>query len=190
MPQIYIIGGPNGAGKTTSAMSLLPDLLECQEYINADAIAAALSPFAPETTAIQAGKLMLDRIHTLAQQRQDFAFESTLASRSFAPFLKQCQKQGYEVNLIYLWLQSPELAVARVLDRVQNGGHNIPTDVVHRRYKRSLVNLFNLYLPLADNWILYDNTKGKTVEVAQKGKGNQTVVYDSEIWQTINEASI
>lgn len=90
MPQIYIIGGPNGAGKTTSAMSLLPDLLECQEYVNADAIAAALSPFAPETTAIQAGKLMLDRIHVLAEQKQDFAFESTLASKSFAPFLKQC----------------------------------------------------------------------------------------------------
>lgn len=137
MLEIYIIGGPNGAGKTTSAKFLLPELLHCHEYVNADAIAAALSPFEPESVSIQSGRLMLDRIHHLASQKKTFSFETTMASRSFVPFLTHCKKDNYKVNLIFLWLQDPHLALARVKDRVARGGHNIPSDTILRRYKRS-----------------------------------------------------
>jgi predicted ABC-type ATPase len=168
MPQLYIIGGPNGAGKTTVSEELLPELLNCHEYVNADALAAALSPFAPETTTIQAGRLMLKRIHQLAEQRRDFAFETTMASRSFAPFIKQYQQQGYQIILLYIWLEDPNLAVVRVHDRVQEGGHFIPDDVVLRRYKRSMSNFLNIYTPLADRWLLYDNSFDLPIMIARK----------------------
>jgi predicted ABC-type ATPase len=158
MPQLYMIGGPNGAGKTTVALDLLPDRLKCYEYVNADAIAAALSPFAPEATAVQAGRLMLARIKQLAEQQKDFAFETTMASRTFVSLLEQCKAQGYQINLIYIWLQTSELAVERVKERVASGGHSIPRYVILRRYKRSLQNFKNLYMPLADEWSSYDNS--------------------------------
>jgi predicted ABC-type ATPase len=125
MPSLYIIGGPNGAGKTTVALSLLPNLLGIFEYVNADAIAAGLSPLNPKSMAIQAGRLMLARIKQLAASSTDFAFETTLAARTFVPFLKRCKSQGYTINLIYFWLQSPDLAVERVARRVASGGHSI-----------------------------------------------------------------
>jgi len=156
MPNLFMIGGPNGAGKTTSAFDLLPDLLDCKEYVNADAIAAALSPFDPESTAIQSGKLMLKRIHELAENKVDFAFETTLSARSFVPFLKKCASQSYMINLVFMWVNSPEIAIQRVKDRVMNGGHNIPEPVIRRRYKKGINNLFKLYIPLAHNWIILD----------------------------------
>src|SRR5205823_5999398 len=124
-PQVVVVGGPNGAGKTTCAAALLPEDLQIRQFVNADTIAAGLSAFAPDTVAVQAGRLMLSRIAELAQQRHDFAFETTLASRSFAPFLRRIQREGYLVHVIYVWLRSPELAIERVRDRVRRGGHHV-----------------------------------------------------------------
>jgi predicted ABC-type ATPase len=182
MPQLYMIGGPNGAGKTSAALALLPNLLDCYEYVNADAIAAALSPFSPESTAIQAGRLMLERIRHLSEQKKDFAFETTMASKSFAPLLKKCKKEGYQINLIYLWLESPELAIARVFDRVQNGGHHIPDDIVRRRYQRSIQNLINIYMPLADEWALYNNSLKKPIPFAKQDTSKSILIMDKIIW--------
>jgi len=182
MPQLYMIGGPNGAGKTTVSMTLLPELLNCHEYVNADTIAAALSPFAPETIAIQAGRLMLQRIHQLADQGKDFAFETTISSRSFAPFLKQCQQRGYKIILLYVWLEDDKLAVARVHERVQNGGHSIPDHVVLRRYKRSIDNFLNIYALLANRWLLYDNSFNLPKIIAQKDFNQSHQIIDQIAW--------
>ncbi len=187
MPNIYMIAGPNGAGKTTSAMALLPDVLHCHEYVNADAIAAALSPFNPDSTALKAGRLMLDRIHQLAEQKVDFAFETTGASKSFAPFLTNCKKHGYYVTALYLWLHSPKLALNRVANRVKNGGHNIPELVVRRRYHRSLKNFFTLYTPLSDEWSIYDNSYSHPTLIAQKSENSDTILHDEMNWQAIQE---
>lgn len=186
MQQLYMIGGCNGAGKTTSAMSLLPEVLLCDEYVNADTIAAALSPFHPESTAIQAGRLMLDRIHSLAAEKKDFAFETTMASRSFAPFIKDCKAQGYRINLLFLWLHDPDLAVERVALRVENKGHHVPEDTIRRRYHRGLDNFFNLYMPLADHWLLCNNSGEKWSHIA-KGEKNSVIVHNSNDWKVIQE---
>lgn len=188
MQQLFMIGGPNGAGKTTSALSLLPQILDCDEYVNADSIAAALSPFHPEATAIQAGRLMLDRIHSLAEQKRNFAFETTMASRSFEPFLKHCKEQGYKINLLYLWLESPELAVKRVAFRVKNGGHDVPEETIRRRYHRGLNNFLNLYVPLADDWFLCNNSLeiGTYIALYKNGIIN---VQRTDDWLKIQEAS-
>ena len=145
-----MIGGPNGAGKTTIAMDLMPELLDCYEYVNADAIASALSPFRPNEVSIDAGRLMLKRIQELASRNLDFAFETTMASRSFVPFLKRCRNAGYFLHVIYIWLQSPELSIARVAERVASGGHFVPEDTIRARYSRGLDNFFKLYAPTAD----------------------------------------
>jgi predicted ABC-type ATPase len=178
-----MIGGPNGAGKTTAAMSLLPTLLECYEYVNADSIAAALSPFAPETTAFQAGRLMLDRIHYLAKQRKDFAFETTMASRSFVSFLNEYKREGYRISAIFFWLPSTELAIERVRERVKNGGHHIPDNVVIRRYSRSIYNFINFYRLIADDWVLYDNSLDHPSLVAGKKAGSALSIINNNIWQ-------
>lgn len=188
MPEIYIIGGPNGAGKTTSAKSLLPKLLHCHEYVNADAIAAALSPFSPESVALQSGRLMLDRIHYLANQKRNFSFETTMASRSFAPFLADCKKKYYSINLIFLWLQDPHLALERVKDRVERGGHNIPPDTILRRYIRSIDNFLNIYIPLADDWVLYDNSSTEPAIIAEKKANQPCSVHNQQSWQKFQES--
>jgi predicted ABC-type ATPase len=151
MPSLYVIGGANGAGKTTVAMSLLPTLSRTFNYVNADAIASGLSPLDPSSMALQAGRMMLKRIKDLANLGADFAFETTLAARTFAPFLQRCKSQGYTINLIYLWLPSPNLSIERVARRVASGGHSIPETDIRRRYERSRKNLTELYLPLCDN---------------------------------------
>lgn len=130
MPNLYVIGGANGSGKTTVALNLLPNLLNVFEYVNADAIAAGLSPLNPESMAIQAGRLMVERLRILANSGVDFAFETTLAARTYVPFLQDCKVKGYNINLIYFWLKSPNLAVERVARRVSCGGHSIPEDVI------------------------------------------------------------
>lgn len=188
MPNLFMIGGPNGAGKTTSAFDLLPDLLDCKEYVNADAIAAALSPFDPESTAIQSGKLMLKRIHELAENKVDFAFETTLSARSFVPFLKKCTSQSYIINLVFMWVNSPEIAIQRVKDRVMNGGHNIPEPVIRRRYQKGINNLFKLYIPLAHNWIILDNSTNNPNVVAHKSNGNEMIIYDPSSWNNLKES--
>ncbi len=182
MSQLYMIGGPNGAGKTTVSLSLLPELLSCYEYVNADAIAAALSPFAPETTAIQAGRLMLQKINQLAAQKKDFAYETTMASKTFAPFLKRCKENGYQINLLYIWLENPTLAIARVSERVKNGGHHIPDDIVSRRYYRSVHNFLNIYLPLADRCLLLDNSFNTLTIIANKEITSTFKIIDEITW--------
>jgi len=185
MPNLYVIGGANGSGKTTVSLSLLPNLLEVFEYVNADAIAAGLSPLNPESMAIQAGRLMLERLRTLTSSGADFAFETTLAARTFVPFLRDCKAKDYIINLIYFWLQSPDLAVERVARRVASGGHSIPEDVTRRRYKQGRKNLSELYLPLCDSWIVYDNSESTFKLVAECGMGLNLIIYEPEIWNQI-----
>ncbi|MBE9166206.1 zeta toxin family protein [Pleurocapsales cyanobacterium LEGE 06147] len=187
MPNVYIIGGPNGSGKTTVAKRLLPNFLGVIEYVNADEIAAGLSPFNPDSVAILAGRLMLERLATLKTQGVDFAFETTLAARHFARFLRECKSSGYRVNLIYFWLQTPELALERVHRRVASGGHGLPEDVVRRRYERGRTNLTQLYLPLSDKWIVYDNSRDEPSLVAECPFNQQPIIYSPSIWQQITE---
>jgi predicted ABC-type ATPase len=190
MPNLYVIGGANGSGKTTVALSLLPNVLGVYEYVNADAIASGLSPLNPESMAIPAGRIMVERLQALAESEADFAFETTLAARTFAPFLRDCRSKGYRVNLIYLWLPSPDLAVARVARRVASGGHSIPEEVVRRRYERGRRNLVNLYLPLCDNWIVYDNSRASNEVVAESGDGQEVTIYQPEVWSQILEGIV
>jgi predicted ABC-type ATPase len=185
MFNLYIIGGANGAGKTTTALKLLTDFLGCYEYVNADSIAQGLSPFKPESVALQSGRLMLKRLHYLAAAQVDFAFETTLASRTLVPFLRQCQTKGYQINLIYLWLQSVELAVSRVRERWAAGGHNIPEEVIRRRYEAGRRNFHLLYMPLADKWQVYDNSEVVPVLIARGGVGMPISIYQSEAWSAI-----
>lgn len=157
-PTLYIIAGCNGAGKTTASMSILPELLNCREFVNADEIAKGLSPFNPEEMAILAGKLMLERIECLLRRNATFAIETTLATRSYRKLVNRAKGLGYFVILLFFWLPSPEMAVERVAHRVSEGGHNIPTDIIHRRYWLGLQNLFNIFTSIVDSWSLYDNS--------------------------------
>jgi predicted ABC-type ATPase len=188
MPVLYVVGGANGSGKTTSALTLLPRL-GVTEYVNADAIAAGLSPLNPESMAVQAGRLMLERLRTLANTDSDFAFETTLAARTFVPFLQHCKSRGYIISLVYFWLRSPELAVERVARRVASGGRSIPEEVIRRRYERGRKNLINLYLPLCDEWMILDNSE-RDYRVVAEGVVNQPLsIYDRVIWSQICEGS-
>lgn len=185
MPNVHVIAGPNGAGKSTAARKLLPEFVGIRYFVNADVIAQGLAAFAPEAVAQQAGRLMLQRLRELAEQRVDFAFETTLASRSFAPWLKSLQATGYFVNLIYLWIPSAEMAIARVRQRVSAGGHNVPEETIQRRYYRSLSNFLQVYSPWADKWELYDNTTAEPILIAECTRGANPTVLQSEQWQAI-----
>ena len=159
---LYIIAGCNGAGKTTASMTVLPEILDCREFVNADEIAKGLSPFDPEKVAVEAGKIMLQRIDYLLSHKETFAIETTLATRSYKALVERAQSLGYEVVLLFFWLPSPSYAEQRVATRVASGGHNIPQEVIHRRYWRGIQNLFNIFVPIVDRWALYDNTDGLT----------------------------
>ncbi len=141
--------------------------------------------FIPESIAIQSGRLMLARIHALSVAGVDFAFETTMASRSFVPFLKRCCEAGYQVNLLFLWLQDPELAVFRVADRVSSGGHSIPEEIIRRRYKRCLSNFFKLYIPLADHWYFYDNSNNHSALIAKKIDSSSIIIENQTLWNTL-----
>jgi predicted ABC-type ATPase len=158
MPRVVVIAGPNGAGKSTTAPPIVRKAFGIEEFVNADLIAQGLSVLAPETAAFRAGRVMLTRILELSGARRDFAFETTLASRTFAPLLRKLQADGYQFHLIYLWLPSASAAVRRVRERVRAGGHGVPEAIVRRRYARSLGNFLNLYRPFADSWLLLDNS--------------------------------
>jgi predicted ABC-type ATPase len=188
MPHIIIIAGPNGAGKTTAAPALLGAALQIDHFINADTIAAGLSAFAPEKAAIQAGKAMLERMRYLANNHENFAFETTLASRTFAPWITRLkQEKGYFFHLTFLLLDSPELAVSRVAERVKMGGHFVPDDTVRRRFVAGLRNFFQLYKPLADSWQIYDNTlTGNLIPIASKIT-NLFNIQAPEIWESLSE---
>jgi predicted ABC-type ATPase len=189
MPNLYVIGGANGSGKTTVSLAILSTILGVFEYVNADAIAAGLSPFNPESTAIQAGRLMLERLQYLSATGTDFAFETTLAARSFVPFLLACKDRGYSINLMYFWLQSPELATERVARRVASGGHSIPVEVIRRRYERGRKNLIDLYLPLCDGWMIYDNSTSELRFIAGQSIDQEPIIYDQELWEQISRGS-
>ncbi|MBE6319115.1 MAG: zeta toxin [Bacteroidales bacterium] len=167
---IYIISGCNGAGKTTASYTVLPEILQCREYVNADEIAKGLSPFNPEGVAIEAGRLMLQRIEELLNRNESFSIETTLATKTYINLVRRAQKKGYWVHLIYFWLETPELAIQRVAERVSKGGHNIPIDVIRRRYKAGICNLFNLFMKEVDLWIIYDNSCTPRSFVAKGGK--------------------
>ncbi len=176
---LYIIAGCNGAGKTTASFTVLPEMLGCREFVNADEIAAGLSPFNPEGVAIQAGRLMIERVIHLLKEGETFAFETTLATRSYVKLIQQARKRGYFVTLLFFALSTPEQAVARVAKRVTMGGHNIPTDVILRRYDAGLSNLFQLYMPVCDSWSLYDNSDCPAVHIAS-GLMGKVIVYKKE----------
>lgn len=181
--KMYIIAGCNGAGKTTAAFTILPRYMQCEEYINADEIARGLSPFHPESVPIEAGKLMIQRIADLMKRGVTFAVETTLSTRSYVNLIKRAHKGGYEVELIFLWLSSPDVAVERVAHRVQEGGHNIPEDVVRRRYAAGIRNLVEVYSSIVDRWLLIDNNAASVV-VAETVKGHSTV-FDLERYNKI-----
>jgi predicted ABC-type ATPase len=186
MPKVVVIAGPNGAGKSTSAPAVLRDALKVRAFVNADTIAAELSAASPETVAIPAGRAMLRRVRELADQRQDFAFETTLASRSFAPWLRHVQSTGYKFHLVYLWLPIVELAIARVEERVRRGGHAIPEAVIRRRYDRSLDNFFNIYVPFADSWLMLDNSlEPRPRAVAKRATKRGVRVVDVGWWTAL-----
>lgn len=189
-PQMVIIGGPNGAGKTTIARRVVLEAIGIVEYVNADVIAAGLAGFAPERAAMAAGRIMLKRLDDLAEQRADFAFETTLASRTFAPWAKERTRQGYQVHLIFVWLDSPELSIRRVAARVRKGGHDVPEATVRRRYARSISNLIHLYIPIVETvgyWRIYDNSRSVTELLAHGGIQRTPTVLDANRYNQLHE---
>lgn len=184
MPKMYILAGCNGAGKTTASYTLLPELFDCHEFVNSDEFAKSLSPFDPSAASVSASRYMLMRIHYLLDRYADFCVETTLATRSLLGIIQQAKSQGYTVKLLYFWLNSPEMAIARVKDRVEAGGHNIPEDVVRRRYKMGLKYFFSTYIPVCDQWILADNSRSPFTIVAE-GVGKLTYIKDNKKYRSI-----
>lgn len=186
-PHVIVIGGPNGAGKSTIAPLVLRDYLAVPDFVNADQIAAGLSAFNPEGAAFEAGRIMLRRLDELANSGKSFAFESTLSSRTFSVFLKRLKLQGYRINVCYVWLSSIALAQERVALRVRMGGHNIPPDVIARRYGRSIQNFRELYLPIADKWSVFDNSDIHHNKVAVEAEDGVMTIYEESIWNSISK---
>ncbi|MEM8757559.1 MAG: zeta toxin family protein [Planctomycetota bacterium] len=179
-PSVVILAGPNGAGKTTASPFVIRDTLGIREFVNADHIAQGLSGFAPETTAIAAGRIMLGRLHELGRKRATFAFETTLATRSFAPWLRGLREDGYTVRLVFLALPTPELAIGRVRLRVSQGGHDVPEAVIRRRFRRGLTNLFGLYAEIANEWSIYDSSGATPRAVYESEPGTTETIHDAE----------
>lgn len=177
--QLYIIAGCNGAGKTTASFTILPEIINCKEFVNADEIAKGLSPFQPEKVAFEAGRIMLERIDELLKANKSFAFETTLATKSYRNKIKTARENGYTITLLFFWLQSIDLAKERVKIRVAEGGHNINPEIIERRYSNGIKNLFNIYLPIVDGALLFDNSEGKHELLAFKTIDGQLNIIDS-----------
>lgn len=177
---LYIIAGCNGAGKTTASFTILPEIIECNEFVNADEIAKGLSPFQPENVSFEAGRIMLHRINELLLENETFAFETTLSTKSYKNKILQAKEQGYSITLLFFWLESIELAKERVDIRVKEGGHNIPDNVIERRYKKGIKNLFEIYIELVDGTLIFDNSYGKHELIAQKFDNEKITILDSE----------
>jgi predicted ABC-type ATPase len=188
-PSVVIIAGPNGAGKSTAASQILRGALEVMEFVNADDIARGLSAFKPESAAIAAGRIMLARLRELARQRVSFAFETTLSSHTFAPWVKVLKEDGYAFHLVYLWVPSAEFAVARVASRTQQGGHSVPPETIRRRYHGGVRNFFSLYRPIATTWAVFDSSEGFPVLIAEGEHGRPSGVLDPWKWLSIAGAN-
>ena len=184
---LYIISGCNGAGKTTASYTVLPEILDCREYVNADVIAKGLSPFNPESVAIEAGRLMLERIDYLMTAGVSFSIETTLATKSYVNLVRRAHKQGYNVKLLFFWLESPEMAKLRVAERVAKGGHNIPEDVIERRYYAGIRNLFNLFMNEVDYWAIFMNTKKPMTSIAVGGMAFEKHIIEVELYNKMVE---
>ena len=180
LPKLYIIAGCNGAGKTTASFTILPEVLNCKEFINADEIAKGLSPFQPESVAMQAGRIMLARMDELLQKGEIFAFETTLATKSYKQKIEWAQANGYEVTLLFFWLDSPNMAKKRVAQRVAEGGHSIPSETIERRYHNGIVNLFAIYIDMVDICYIFDNSEGRKELIAQKEKHKGIIIYNND----------
>lgn len=177
---LYIIAGCNGAGKTTASFTILPEILNCKEFVNADEIAKGLSPFQPEKVSFEAGRIMINRINELLETNENFAFETTLSTKSYKNKIIEAKEKGYRVTLLFFWLQTIELAKERVKIRVSEGGHNIDPEVIERRFVRGIKNLFDIYLPIIDGAYIFDNSFGKHTLLAEKQKDNFLNILDQK----------
>jgi len=185
VPNIYIIAGCNGAGKTTASFTVLPEMLDCKEFVNADEIAKGLSPFQPESVSFHAGRIMLERVSELINLEIDFAFETTLTTLSYKNTIELARKRGYKVTLLFFWLNDVKLAIERVATRVLEGGHNIPEEVIIRRYRKGLENLIHVFKDICDYWIVIDNSNTPYKFIAEGGINMLDTIYEKSIWETI-----
>ncbi len=183
-PVAIMFAGPNGAGKTTTALSLIGEMLKTVTFVNADIIAQGLAAGEPDSVALQAGSIMLERLHQLGDKSANLAFETTGASRTFAAWIKKLEAAGYEFHLYFFWLRSAETAIERVARRVRGGGHHVPEDRIRSRYESGLRNFFRLYVPLATSWQLIDNNADAR-PIAQGGLGLETVLHDAILWEEL-----
>lgn len=189
-PLLVVVAGPNGAGKSTTAPRLLQDALAVTEFVNADAIALGLSVFRPESAAVAAGRAMLARLRALSLARRDFAFETTLAGRSLLPWIERLRGSGYHVHMAFLSLPNPDLALARVAERVRRGGHDVPGETVRRRFAAGLRNFFSLYEPKLDSWQMFDNSLPEGPRLIAAGsRGEERRVLDARAWSALMEWS-
>ena len=186
MPRLYILAGCNGAGKTTASNTFLPEILDCREFVNSDEFAKSLSPFDPSIASISASRYMLRRIEYLLNQGSDFSVETTLATRSLVSIINEARSKGYLVTILYLWVQSPEIAIQRVRDRVATGGHNIPEEVLRRRYTSGLKYLFDIYMPICDRWMIADNS-GPTFTLIAEGNNQRSIIKDEDKFKKIRK---
>lgn len=178
--KLYIVAGCNGAGKTTASFNILPDLLDCKEFVNADEIARGLSPFQPESVSIEAGRIMLKRIGELLDSKKDFSFETTLSSKTFVHTISKARLNGYFIALIFIWLDSPELAKDRVRKRVSEGGHNIFPEIIERRYRAGIRNLFEIYSDIVDSLLVYDNSVLESELICEKEFNTSFLIHNHE----------
>src|SRR5271165_623462 len=181
---LYVIAGPNGVGKTTFAREFLPNYADCKNFVNADFIAQGMAPFSPETAAVRAGRMMLSEIRSFANRRVSFAFETTLSGRGYVALLRQLKAAGYETHIFFLWVNTVDLALSRVQERVSRGGHDVPEPVVRRRFDRSIQNFLGHYRRLADRWTLFDNS-GETPTVIALEKDRRVRIIDKGLYTAL-----
>lgn len=182
---LYIIAGCNGAGKTTASYTILPEIIDCKEFVNADEIAKGLSPFQPEKVALDAGRIMLIRINELLKQDANFAFETTLSTKSYRNKILRAKEKDFNITLLFFWLQSVELAKERVKIRVIEGGHNIDSEIIERRFFKGIKNLFDIYLPIVDGALIFDNSEGKHELIAEKTINNEIIIINENKFQAL-----